>query len=57
MGPSGLGRIHGGVEIIAEGLIALTQSLALGYIDGRFTDLEQLVAVLVRFALGVLPPR
>lgn len=45
------------VEIIADGLIALTQSMALGYIDGRYSDLEQIVDVLVGFALGVIPPR
>ena len=45
------------LEIIAEGLIALTQKLALSYLDGRYTDLEQIVDVLTRFALAVVPPR
>lgn len=45
------------LEIIADGLIVLTQNLALSYIEGRHPDLEQIVDVLVSFALGVLPPR
>lgn len=45
------------VEMIAEGLIALTQTMALSFIEGRYTDLERVVDVLVRFTLGVLPPR
>jgi AcrR family transcriptional regulator len=45
------------VEIIAEGLIALTQTLALSHIDGRYKDLEQIIDVLTRFALAVVPPR
>jgi AcrR family transcriptional regulator len=45
------------IEIIAEGLIVLTQNMALSYIERRYTDLEQIVDVLVSFALGVIPPR
>lgn len=45
------------IEIIAEGLIVLTQSMALSFIEGRHDDLEQIVDVLVGFAIGVIPPR
>lgn len=45
------------VDMIAEGLIALTQTMALDLIDGRYKDVERVVDVLVRFTLGVLPPR
>jgi AcrR family transcriptional regulator len=44
------------LEIVADGLIALTQNLALSYIEGRHPDLEQIVDVLVSFTVGVLPP-
>ena len=42
------------LEMAAEGCIVLTQTLALGYLDGRYADLEQVVDVLVGFALGAI---
>jgi AcrR family transcriptional regulator len=44
------------LEMIAEGLIVLTQTMALGYIEGRYPHLESIVDVLVRFTVGVIPP-
>ena len=55
--PAETARERQRLEIIADGLIVLTQGMAVGYIDGRYTDLEQIVDVLVSFAIGVIPPR
>ncbi len=44
------------LSMMAEGMIALTLTLALGYLDGRYADLDQIVDVLTQFALGVLGP-
>lgn len=41
-------------EMMAEAMIAQTQALGMGYIDGRYTDLEEMVEVLTRFAVGAL---
>lgn len=41
-------------RMIAEGLISLTQTLGLGYLDGRYDDLDRIVDVLVHFALGAI---
>lgn len=43
--------------MMAEGMVALTQTLALGFLDGRYRDAEKLVDVLTDFALGVLVHR
>lgn len=40
------------LEMVSEGLIALTQTLALGYLEGRYQDLEAIVDVLVEFIRG-----
>jgi AcrR family transcriptional regulator len=40
------------LEMVAEGLIVLTQTLALGYLEGRYEDLEAIVDVLVEFTRG-----
>jgi len=42
------------VEMIAEAMIVQTEALGLGYLDGRYDDLEAIVDVLTRFAVGVL---
>jgi AcrR family transcriptional regulator len=42
------------LEMIAEGVIALTETLGLGYLDGRYCDLEAIVDVLTAFALGAV---
>lgn len=44
------------LEMMAAGMIELTQTLALGYVDGRFDDLDTIVDVLTRFALGAVSP-
>jgi len=40
--------------MLADGLIALTESLGLGCLDGRYTNVERAVDLLVDFARGVL---
>jgi hypothetical protein len=42
------------VEMIAESMIVQTEALGLGYLDGRYDDIETIVEVLTRFAVGVL---
>lgn len=42
------------VEMIAESMIVQTEALGLAYLDGRYDDLEAIVDVLTRFAVGVL---
>lgn len=42
------------LEMMAEAMIAQTEALALGYLDGSFTDVDAIVDVLTRFAVGVL---
>jgi len=45
---------RGQVEMIAEAMIAQTEALGLGYVEGRYHDVEAIVEVLTRFAVGVL---
>ena len=40
------------LDMIADGLIALTESMAVGHLEGRYSDLEQSVDVLVAFLHG-----
>jgi AcrR family transcriptional regulator len=40
------------VEMVADGITALTESLTLGHLDGRFPDLEEAIDVLVAFSHG-----
>lgn len=42
------------LEMVADGIIALTESLVLGHLEGRYPDLEEAVDVLVTFCAGVL---
>lgn len=42
------------VAMLADAMIAQTEALALGVIEGRYADLEAAVEVLTRFAVGVL---
>lgn len=42
------------LEMMAEGMIALTETFALGFIDGRYTDVEAMIDVLTRFTMGAL---
>lgn len=48
------------VEMIADGYIALTEGLAIGHLEGRYPDIEEIVDVLVVFTIGprtLLPER
>ncbi|WP_344943813.1 TetR/AcrR family transcriptional regulator [Sphaerisporangium flaviroseum] len=40
------------LEMVAEGINALTNTLALGHIEGRYTDVEETLDVLVAFSKG-----
>jgi AcrR family transcriptional regulator len=42
------------LEMMAEGMIALTETFALGCIEGRYTDLDAMIDVLTRFTIGAL---
>jgi AcrR family transcriptional regulator len=42
------------LDMIAEAMIAQTQALAVAYLEGRYTSLDDVVEVLTRFAVGVL---
>jgi AcrR family transcriptional regulator len=42
------------IAMTAEAMIAQTEALARGYVDGTYRDVEALVDVLTRFAVGVL---
>jgi TetR/AcrR family transcriptional regulator, fatty acid biosynthesis regulator len=42
------------LQMIAQGVIALTETLGLAYLDGRYPDTEAIVDVLTDFALGAL---
>lgn len=42
-------------EMVADGIIALTESLALGHLEGRYPDVEEIVDVLVTFSRGYRP--
>jgi TetR/AcrR family transcriptional regulator, fatty acid biosynthesis regulator len=40
------------LNMVADGYIALTESLALGHLSGRYPDIEEIVDVLVTFTRG-----
>jgi TetR/AcrR family transcriptional regulator, fatty acid biosynthesis regulator len=42
------------IAMMAEAMIAQTEALARGHVDGTYRDVEVLVDVLTRFAVGVL---
>ncbi len=42
------------LEMIADGLAALTEAMATGHLEGRYPDLEEAVDVLVSFSRGYL---
>lgn len=42
------------LEMMAEAMIAQTESLALSYVNGRYRDRDAVVDVLTEFAVGVL---
>lgn len=43
------------IEMMADGLIALTETLTLGHVEGRYPDVEEVVDVLMAFARGYYP--
>ncbi|MEU8383533.1 TetR family transcriptional regulator [Streptosporangium sp. NPDC048865] len=42
------------LEMVADGIGALSDAMAIGHIDGRYPDLEEVVDVLVAFSYGYL---
>ena len=48
------GRSELELTMLADGLIALTEALGLGCLDGRYSSVERAVDVLVDFSRGVL---
>lgn len=42
------------VEMIADGIMALTTEMVLGHVDGRYPDLDEVIDVLVAFSSGYL---
>jgi hypothetical protein len=40
------------LQMIADGYIALTETLALGHLSGRYPDMEEIVDMLVLFTHG-----
>jgi len=54
--PAGTPAERERVEMVAESLMVLTQTFGLGFIDGRYSDLEKVVDLLVQYAYAVAPP-
>lgn len=42
------------LEIMADAFSGMVESVAIGHLDGRYEDIEQMIDVLSRFARGVL---
>lgn len=42
------------VEMIADGIMALTAEMVLGHVNGRYPDLDEIIDVLVAFSVGYL---
>jgi AcrR family transcriptional regulator len=40
------------IEMIAEGVVSLTETMILGHLEGRYPDVEEIVDVLVAFSSG-----
>lgn len=55
-----LGMPHGSdedrrrVSMVADGIVALTEALILGHLEGRYPDLEEVIDVLLAFSSGYL---
>lgn len=43
------------VQMIADAIIGMTEALAMGYIEGRYDDLDEMVDTLMLFSAGYLP--
>jgi AcrR family transcriptional regulator len=52
--PSRSRRDRRRVEMVADGIMALTAELALGHVDGRYPDLDEAIDVLIAFSEGYL---
>ncbi len=53
--PDGTDADRRRAEMVADGLVALTEMLALGHLEGRYPDLEEVIDVLVAFSRGYFP--
>jgi AcrR family transcriptional regulator len=42
------------VDMVAEAIVAQTEALALGYLDGKYASLDGIIEVLTRFTVGVI---
>jgi AcrR family transcriptional regulator len=42
------------LEMMAEGMVSLTETLGLGYLEGRYKDLDAVIDVLTQFSIGAL---
>lgn len=42
-------------EMVVDGVIALTEALTLGFLDGVYPDVEEVIDVLVAFSRGYFP--
>ena len=42
-------------QMIAEGLMALTDAMSLGHLEGRYPNVEEIVDILVAFSFGYFP--
>ncbi|WP_219416515.1 TetR family transcriptional regulator [Pseudonocardia nigra] len=52
--PNGSDADRRRLEMIADGVIALTESMMLGHIEGRYPDIEEAIDVLITFSEGYL---
>ena len=41
--------------MVADGIVALTESLTLGHLEGRYPDIEEVIDILVAFSSGYFP--
>jgi AcrR family transcriptional regulator len=41
------------LEMVADGVYALTESMAIGHLEGRYPDLEECIDILVMFFAGI----
>lgn len=42
-------------EMVADGIVALTESLTLGHLEGRYPDVEEMIDILAAFSAGYFP--
>ncbi len=45
------------LQMIADGIMGMTAELAIGHLDGRYTDVEEMIDVLEAFSVGYLALR